>query len=569
MSFIQKTGLRSTETATAAKVPEINQKRSVRQQVPAVGVYFGNRAALRQSVHAPQCAPRGLSIGPANDPFEAEADRGADQLLKMFDAPIGISTATPLVQRKCATCEEGEWTRNQAALRLLAQRATSPNEKKVKGHNKQGPDPAALATRGETPAPLSNFRTIPLFLPDRTSQPQPSSTLVATQLPRNYAAYAAEGISTLPRNQAGSADIVAEQVPTIVHDVLRTPGQPFDSDARGFFERRFGRDFSHVRVHSDEHASKSAEAVNAHAYTVGNDIVFGPGQWSPQSDAGKRLLAHELTHVVQQTGSQQSATVQRDADDMSTDTTAESAYLAAQRDLADGEPDPQAQQYVETLGTTLEQMRVAAGGKDEALKQEILAGFTADQIASAEEQAKAGVQVEGATTQVPIMQQSPTGPAMESLQVSSPEDDVEVEASRVADLVMSGARMPSVAMRRPALGGIINRQLGPQLVTAGAAILVGDAEIAPETGPPGWVVGGVVALAALAVIGVGLLMSSAGNVADTGIMEEARALIAAGKASDICKALAILMSGTSDNARKLKIKATQKAMGCRHSRWSK
>lgn len=87
--------------------------------------------------------------------------------------------------------------------------------------------------------------------------------------------------------------------PSIVHHVLAVPGQPLDRATRGFFEPRFGFDFSHVRVHADVAASESAGAVNALAYTVGSDIVFRTGQFDPQSNVGRRLLAHELTHVVQ------------------------------------------------------------------------------------------------------------------------------------------------------------------------------------------------------------------------------------------------------------------------------
>ncbi|MGH8324409.1 MAG: polymorphic toxin type 34 domain-containing protein, partial [Steroidobacteraceae bacterium] len=138
---------------------------------------------------------------------------------------------------------------------------------------------------------------------------------------------------------------------------------------------------------------------------------------------------------------------------------------------------------------------------------------------------------------------------------------------RVADLIMSGVRLPSIAARP---GRIVNRQDGAAATWA-TTILVADAEVAPETGPLGWVVGLVAAFAALAVIGASTLLSE--NVADTGIMEEARALVAEGGASDICSALAILMARTSDNARdnarKQKIKRTQKAMGCRHSTFSK
>lgn len=88
--------------------------------------------------------------------------------------------------------------------------------------------------------------------------------------------------------------------PTIVHDVLRSSGQPLDAAARSFFEPRFGHDFSSVRVYTDAKASESARAVNALAYTVGRNVVFDAGQYAPQSPVGRRLMAHELTHVVQQ-----------------------------------------------------------------------------------------------------------------------------------------------------------------------------------------------------------------------------------------------------------------------------
>jgi hypothetical protein len=88
--------------------------------------------------------------------------------------------------------------------------------------------------------------------------------------------------------------------PPIVHDVLRSPGRPLEPKTREFMEARFGHDFSHVRVHTDARAAQSAQAVNANAYTVGRDIVFGGGRFQPQNSLGKHLLAHELTHVVQQ-----------------------------------------------------------------------------------------------------------------------------------------------------------------------------------------------------------------------------------------------------------------------------
>lgn len=86
----------------------------------------------------------------------------------------------------------------------------------------------------------------------------------------------------------------------LVHDVVRSPGQPLDRSTRGFMESRFGEDFSKVRVHTDAKAGRSANSVNALAYTVGSNVVFGPGQFAPQTSVGKSLLAHELAHVVQQ-----------------------------------------------------------------------------------------------------------------------------------------------------------------------------------------------------------------------------------------------------------------------------
>lgn len=88
-------------------------------------------------------------------------------------------------------------------------------------------------------------------------------------------------------------------IPAIVHEVLRSSGQPLDAATRAYMEPRFGHDFSRVRVHTDTLAAESARAVNANAYAMGNDLVFNDGQYNPYSSPGQSLLAHELTHVVQ------------------------------------------------------------------------------------------------------------------------------------------------------------------------------------------------------------------------------------------------------------------------------
>ena len=110
----------------------------------------------------------------------------------------------------------------------------------------------------------------------------------------------------LPRIQrfAGQPAGQAEAAPASVDQVLASPGRPLDPATRAFMEPRISHDLSRVRVHTDAKAAESAREVNALAYTVGRDVVFWTGQYDPVIPAGKRLLAHELTHVVQQSGAE-------------------------------------------------------------------------------------------------------------------------------------------------------------------------------------------------------------------------------------------------------------------------
>lgn len=103
-----------------------------------------------------------------------------------------------------------------------------------------------------------------------------------------------------PAEQAQDKALFA--VPPVVNEVLNSSGRPLDAVTRNFFSSRLGHDFSHVRVHTDARAVESARAVNALAYTVGQDVVFGCGQFRPDTHSGKQLLAHELVHVLEQGG---------------------------------------------------------------------------------------------------------------------------------------------------------------------------------------------------------------------------------------------------------------------------
>jgi hypothetical protein len=122
----------------------------------------------------------------------------------------------------------------------------------------------------------------------RTSAPkQPSSS------PRTLADGSRPTFQTLRRNHT-------ETAPAIVSEALRSPGEPLAPGTRAVMESRFGHDFSQVRVHTSATAAESARAVRARAYTVGPNIVFGTGEYAPQSRTGERLLAHELAHTLEQ-----------------------------------------------------------------------------------------------------------------------------------------------------------------------------------------------------------------------------------------------------------------------------
>jgi len=124
----------------------------------------------------------------------------------------------------------------------------------------------------------------------------PANPAVSAAPPRiqRYAAQASEGTGTAPAS---------------VDRVLASSGSPLEPALQQDMSQRFGHNFSRVRVHSDSAAEQSAKDVNAHAYTVGHKLVFDAGQFAPETHAGRRLLAHELTHVVQQ----QSAAAHTDA----------------------------------------------------------------------------------------------------------------------------------------------------------------------------------------------------------------------------------------------------------------
>jgi hypothetical protein len=128
----------------------------------------------------------------------------------------------------------------------------------------------------------------------------------------------AAGHTRLPIQPKGTGPSSVASVAPAGPYVVPGRGRPMPEPWRTNFEARFGYDFSHVRVHTDAKSSESAAALNALAYTIGNNVVFGSGKFAPHTAAGRRLLAHELTHIVQQSKTARSAPyVQRKPDPQS------------------------------------------------------------------------------------------------------------------------------------------------------------------------------------------------------------------------------------------------------------
>ena len=226
---------------------------------------IGNQAVQRL-ISSPYIQTK-LNVSTPGDPSEQEADRVADTVMRMTVPQATQKEATTHIQPKPLASQ----------IRRLVQRE---------------PEQPGEEEKEETIA------TKPIV------QRAPSGR---EKGPLNFPSTAAPG------------GLGLSSAPPIVHEALSSPGQPLGMTERAFFERRFGRDFGDVRVHTDSIAAKSATAVNALAYTAGKDIVFAKGQYAPHSTAGERLLAHELVHTVQQRNgvlsSQTPSCIQRTPDD--------------------------------------------------------------------------------------------------------------------------------------------------------------------------------------------------------------------------------------------------------------
>lgn len=197
---------------------------------------------------------------------------------------------------------------------------------------------------------------------------------------------APEQVQRAAADAAPVVDGMGPDAGAALQSTLAAGGAPLDSRTRRFMEQRFGHDFGRVRIHADSQAAASAHAVQARAYTLGQDVVFGRGQYAPATGTGRRLLAHELAHVVQQSGGHN--TVQRellsakDLDDFETDAFAESVlttYLQTHgpgRIEDDGDSDDKARRIVRLWKDRQAPFTALTAEQKILLIQEMQSGYT-------------------------------------------------------------------------------------------------------------------------------------------------------------------------------------------------
>ncbi len=226
--------------------------------------------------------------------------------------------------RKPAAYSQDSDSLGHAAIRLMPDRETQPAEHATSLTNGHDFSQLPVTTAGST-EPLSACSMSPRRCPFggacHTCPARVQAKLAISQPGDEYEQEAdrvAGAVMRMPEpdkdeeercRQPGCAQGLQRQatgavapgaVPPIVREVLRSPGQPLDAATRAFMEPRFGHDLSRVRVHTDAKAAESAQALNARAYTIGSEIAFGAGQYKPQTQQGRLLLAHEMTHVTRQ-----------------------------------------------------------------------------------------------------------------------------------------------------------------------------------------------------------------------------------------------------------------------------
>ena len=255
LSNLEQRCLRLATQSPASKTPVSGKLQTQLEQSP-IGHSLGNIAI---SASAAGVQPK-LTIGQPGDKYEQEADSVAEQVMNM-PAPV---------QRQ----ENGE---EDVQMKPEIQRQEAPEEEEEMQMK-----------------PLASNIT-PLI--QRQEQPEEEEMQMKPEIQKQEAPEEEEEVQA--KSNGGVADM--EGLETQLGN-SKGGGSPLSEEAQSFMEPRFGTDFSGVRVHTDSSAVQMNQSIQAQAFTHGQDIYFNSGKYSPDTNEGKSLLAHELTHVVQQRG---------------------------------------------------------------------------------------------------------------------------------------------------------------------------------------------------------------------------------------------------------------------------
>ena len=238
-----------------------------------------------------------LKVGQPGDKFEQEADRVAEQVVNMPESvgarstPMTANAQGPSIQRVPEMEDdkrvlqgpyeafENPLEEEEPAIRRMPQ---------VEEDEEQTMRQMPMAEEDEE----QTMRQMPMAQEDEELRKMPTAGKAEE-----------EEEETVPnlqtKSNANTTPSVSPSVPRNINN-MRGGGKTLPKPVRTYFEPRFGIDFSQVRVHTDARAASTAKAVNARAFTIGRDVVFGVGEYSPTTTSGRKLLAHELTHVLQQ-----------------------------------------------------------------------------------------------------------------------------------------------------------------------------------------------------------------------------------------------------------------------------
>ncbi|MBD2672414.1 DUF4157 domain-containing protein [Aphanizomenon flos-aquae FACHB-1416] len=415
-----------------------------------------------------------LTIGQPGDKYEQEADQVASQVVQQINSPVPVQSAQgQTVQREDATPFEEEQVQAKSISDTIQREEVAPFEE------------------------------------EQLQAKSISDTIQREELPEEEQL----------QGKSLKGEIAA--TPNLETSIqgARGSGQPLDENIRQPMEKAFGGvDFSQVKVHNDAVSDQLNQSIQARAFTTGQDVFFRGGEYDPGSRGGQELIAHELTHVVQQTG-------------------------AIQRQLETNQLDRQP-----SLQKSLTLIQLVAEQNYTPVSEEF------DHTPGEEEAAEIGQEALHSVGYQKIIETALEAGFLRTVD-SDESTNFQTKLQANEGLILRQVQAAATA------GQVFTRYA----ITAGVVSQMDS----PAPGPADVVAIGIL-IVGLAAAGY-VLMAAPGNQADTGIMDEVQQLISAGTAVTVCAALELLMQSAKqagDTERIKRIKKTQKAKGCRHSRHS-